>query len=287
VTRWLVTGARGQVGSELVRILSGRQVIAVDRDDLDITDEAAVRATVAAVRPQVIINAAAFTAVDAAEADEGTAMLVNAAAPGWLTAAGREVGARTIQISTDYVFGGEASTPYDEDAPVGPRSAYGRSKAAGERAVLAADPSAYVVRTSWVYGSTGRNFVMTMAAVEARGETVSVVDDQHGSPTWARDLARGLVELGRSQAPAGIYHCTGAGATTWYGFARAIFEELGADPARVRPTTAEAFPRPAQRPAYSVLSHQRWLAAGLTPMPPWWEALHGFMAGLHRAPGPT
>jgi dTDP-4-dehydrorhamnose reductase len=271
--RWLITGAWGQLGSDLVRTLPGEEVVAIDRDALDITDEAAVRAMVSAVRPHVLISAAAYTAVDAAEADEETAMLVNGAAPGLLAAAGREVGARTIQISTDYVFPGDATEPYAEDAPTGPKSAYGRTKLAGERAVLAADPSANVVRTAWVYGETGNNFVKTMVTLEAQRETVSVVDDQRGSPTWSRHLARALVELGRSGADPGIYHCTGSGDTTWYGFTQAIFEELGADPARVLPTTTDAFPRPAPRPAYSVLSHQRWIDAGLTPMPHWRDAL--------------
>lgn len=271
--RWLVTGAWGQLGSDLVRTLPGEEVIAIDRDALDITNEAAVRAMVSAVRPHVLISAAAYTAVDAAESDEITAMLVNGVAPGLLAGAGRAVGARTIQVSTDYVFPGDASEPYAEDAPTGPKSAYGRTKLAGERAVLAADPSACIVRTAWVYGETGSNFVKTMATLESQRETVSVVDDQRGSPTWSRHLARALVELGRSSVDPGVYHCTGSGDTTWYEFTQAIFEELGADPARVLPTSTEAFPRPAPRPAYSVLSHQRWIDAGLTPMPHWRTAL--------------
>jgi dTDP-4-dehydrorhamnose reductase len=129
------------------------------------------------------------------------------------------------------------------------------------------------VRTAWVYGATGANFVKTMARLERERETVSVVDDQCGSPTWSRDLARGLFALTREQAPPGTYHCTGSGETTWYGFTRAIFEELGADPERVRPTTTDAFPRPAPRPAYSVLGTGAWSAAGLPAMPPWREAL--------------
>jgi len=278
--RWLVTGAWGQLGSDLVRTLPGQEVVAIDRDALDITDEAAVRAMVSAVRPHVLISAAAYTAVDAAEADEETAMLVNGVAPGLLAAAAHEVGARTIQISTDYVFPGDGAEPYSEDAPTGPKSAYGRTKLAGERAVLAADPSAYVVRTAWVYGETGSNFVKTMAALEAQRENVSVVDDQRGSPTWSRHLARALVELGRSDADPGVYHCTGSGDTTWYGFTRAIFEELGADPDRVLPTTTDAIPRPAPRPAYSVLSHQRWIDAGLTPMPHWRDALAGAFSSV-------
>jgi dTDP-4-dehydrorhamnose reductase len=129
------------------------------------------------------------------------------------------------------------------------------------------------VRTAWVYGATGANFVKTMARLERDRETVSVVDDQRGSPTWSRDLARGLVELAASGAPPGVYHCTNAGEATWYDFARAVFEEVGADPGRVKPCTTEDFPRPAPRPAYSVLSDRAWLAAGLRPLPHWREAL--------------
>jgi dTDP-4-dehydrorhamnose reductase len=143
---------------------------------------------------------------------------------------------------------------------------------------LAAFPDAYVVRTAWVYGASGANFVKTMARLERERETVSVVDDQRGSPTWSHDLARGLVELGSSGAAGGIYHCTNTGETTWFGFTRAIFEELGADPERVLPTTTAAFPRPAPRPAYSVLGNRRWIEAGLDPLPHWRAALHDAFA---------
>ena len=156
----------------------------------------------------------------------------------------------------------------------GPRSAYGRTKLAGELAVAREPASAYVVRTAWVYGATGANFVKTMARLERERETESVVDDQRGSPTWSFDLARGLVALGESGAAGGVYHCTNSGETTWFGFTQAIFEELGADPARVLPTTTDAFPRPAPRPAYSVLGNGRWVGAGLPAVQPWRDALH-------------
>jgi len=168
------------------------------------------------------------------------------------------------------------------DAAPAPKSAYGRTKLAGEVAVRELLPdAAFVVRTAWVYGAVGANFVKTMVRLAGERETVSVVDDQHGSPTWSRDLAQGLVTLGRSGAPAGTYHCTNGGDTTWFGFTRAIFEELGADPARVLPTTTDAFPRPAPRPAYSVLSDHAWTAAGLAPLPSWRAALAAaFAAGI-------
>jgi dTDP-4-dehydrorhamnose reductase len=193
-----------------------------------------------------------------------------------------------VHVSTDYVFAGDATTPYEVDAPTGPKSAYGRTKLTGERAVRAALPGAsWVVRTAWVYGGTGSNFVRTMVRLERSHATLDVVDDQRGAPTWSRDLARGLVALARavtgpdgSRPAPGVYHCTNAGDTTWYGLARAVFAELGADPDRVRPTTTDRFPRPAPRPAYSVLADTSWRAAGLRPLPHWRDALHTAFAEI-------
>jgi dTDP-4-dehydrorhamnose reductase len=284
VTRWLVTGAGGQLGSDLVAVLTaaGDEVVGLTRADLDISDERSVRAAVDRVWPDVVINAAAYTAVDAAETDEDEAYRVNATGPGVLATAtsGR---ARLLHVSTDYVFDGQGSAPYAEGDPTEPRSAYGRTKLAGERAALGVHPDAYVVRTAWVYGAGGGNFVKTMAALEAKHDTISVVDDQRGSPTWSRDLAYGLVALGRSAAAPGVYHCTNGGEATWYDLARAVFEELGADPGRVQPTTTDAFPRPAPRPAYSVLGTQRWQAAGLTPLRDWRVALSAAFAEVGPA----
>jgi len=276
--RWLVVGAGGQLGTDLMRVLDGQYVIGLTRRELDITDADAVARAVAAVVPSVIVNAAAYTAVDAAETDEATAFTANVTAPAALAAAAAVARAKFVHVSTDYVFAGDATMPYDEAAATGPKSAYGRTKLAGEQAVVAAYPDAYIVRTAWVYGASGANFVKTMARLERERETVSVVDDQRGSPTWSRDLARGLVALGSSGADGGIYHCTNTGETTWFGFTRAIFEELGADPERVLPTTTAAFPRPAPRPAYSVLGNRRWIEAGLDPLPHWRAALHDAFA---------
>jgi dTDP-4-dehydrorhamnose reductase len=277
--RWLVVGAGGQLGTDLMRVLEGQYVIGLTRHDLDITDTDAVARAVAAVVPSVIVNAAAYTAVDAAETDEAAAFAANVTAPAALAKAAAKAGATFVHVSTDYVFAGDATAPYDEAAPTGPKSAYGRTKLAGEQAVFAELPDAYVVRTAWVYGASGANFVKTMARLERERETVSVVDDQRGSPTWSYDLAGGLVALASSGAASGIYHCTNTGETTWFGFTRAIFEELGADPDRVLPTTTAAFPRPAPRPAYSVLGNRRWLEAGLAPLPHWRDALHEAFAG--------
>jgi dTDP-4-dehydrorhamnose reductase len=275
LTRYLVTGAGGQLGAELVRLLADRAAdhIPLRHADLDITDAPRVADALRDLRPDVVINAAAYTAVDAAETDEPRALAVNAGGPAALAAACAAGGARLLHLSTDYVFAGTALQPYPEAASPAPNSAYGRTKAAGERAVLGSPARAWVVRTGWLYGASGGNFVKTMACLERTQATVSVVDDQHGSPTWAADLAAGLVELIEKDPPPGIYHATGGGATTWCGLARAVFEELGADPERVRPVgTAEA-PRPAPRPAYSVLAADRWRAAGLAPLRAWRDAL--------------
>ncbi|MGY1639424.1 dTDP-4-dehydrorhamnose reductase [Geodermatophilus sp. SYSU D00742] len=284
-TAWLVTGARGQLGGDLLAVLAGRRedaVTALGRAELDLTDEAQVRAVVrdwltaarAHGRRPVVVNAAAYTAVDAAETDEPTALLVNGRAPGWLAEELAGHG-RLVHVSTDYVFDGTATRAYPVDAPVAPRSAYGRTKAVGERAVAAAGGDATVVRTSWVYGAHGANFVRTMAGRALSGASVSVVDDQVGSPTWSADLAAGLVVLGARTEPAPpVLHRTDEGSVSWYGLARAVYEEVGADPDLVTPTTTAAFPRPAPRPAYSVLDGSAWRAAGLPPARPWRAALH-------------
>jgi dTDP-4-dehydrorhamnose reductase len=273
MTDWLVLGAGGMLGAELVRALDGcGRVTAATRADCDVTDPAATAAAVAG--HDVVVNAAAWTDVDGAETAEDAAASVNADGPRNVAAACRESGARLLHVSTDYVFDGAATQPYPEDAPTRPRSAYGRTKLAGEQHVLRLLPdSGFVVRTAWLYGAHGRNFVATMMALSAQRDTVDVVDDQHGQPTWAADLADWLVALATSTATAGIYHATNSGSTTWYGLARAVFEELGLDPARVRPTTTDRFPRPAPRPAYSVLARQRAERAGLPAMRPWREAL--------------
>jgi dTDP-4-dehydrorhamnose reductase len=276
--RWLITGSYGQLGTDLQKVLAETPddaVRAVDLDVLDITDSAAVSAAVDDFAPDVLINAAAYTAVDPAEEHEELAFKVNATGPAVLAAALGRGSGRLIHVSTDYVFAGDGMVPYEPSDTPDPRSAYGRTKLAGELAVRELLPEAsYVVRTAWVYGAAGANFVKTMVRLERERETVSVVDDQRGSPTWSADLARALVELGRSSAAPGTYHCTGTGDTTWFGFTQAIFEELGADPARVLPVSTAEFPRPAPRPSYSVLSDATWRAAGLTPMPHWRDALH-------------
>jgi dTDP-4-dehydrorhamnose reductase len=276
MTRWLVTGAGGQLGTDVAQLLRAyrAEVTVCDRRALDITDPAAVERVLTEAAPTIVVNCAAYTAVDDAEADEATATLINGEAPGHLARWCAANHARLVHVSTDYVFDGRATTPYEVDYPIAPQSAYGRSKAAGERAILAAGGDAHIVRTAWVYGVARTNFVKTIARLARARETLSVVDDQRGSPTWSLHLARGLTALAVADVEPGIWHCTNAGETTWFGFATAIFTELGLDPARITATTTEAFPRPAPRPAYSVLSARKWQQAGLPELPPWRDALH-------------
>ncbi|MDA3630151.1 dTDP-4-dehydrorhamnose reductase [Saccharopolyspora sp. WRP15-2] len=286
----LVPGGRGQLGAELVRVMSARPgalVHAPGSAELDITDREAVADAVdsfaetardADLRP-VVINASAYTAVDAAESDEERARLVNAEGPAQLAKTCHRNGIPLLHVSTDYVFGGDADRPYEPTDETGPRTVYGRTKLDGERAVLDSGARAWVVRTAWVYGARGGNFVKTMVRLSGERDSLSVVDDQIGSPTWAADLANGLVELAERVAERRgpdqkVLHCTNSGQTSWCEFARAIFAELGLDESRVQPCTTEDFPRPAPRPAYSVLSEAAWREAGLTPMRTWREALH-------------
>lgn len=279
MTKWLVTGAGGNLGHDLVRVLSaepGIDLTAMPRAELDITDAAAVRAAVAG--RNVVLNAAAWTDVDGAEADESGALAVNGTGVAHIAAACAESGAVLLHVSTDYVFSGAATAPYPEDAPIQPVNAYGRSKAAGEAAVREILPDlGFVVRTGWLYGEHGRNFVATILRAAASRETLDVVTDATGQPTWSYPLAQQLVALGHAavagHAPAGAYHGTAAGQTTWYGLARAIFALSGLDPARIRPVTSDNFRRPARRPGYSVLSHAGWARAGVAPLADWREML--------------
>ncbi|GAB3146183.1 dTDP-4-dehydrorhamnose reductase [Micromonospora sonneratiae] len=272
---WLVTGAAGMLGQDLVAVLTGRvgrPVTATTRAELDLTDPTAVRAAVAG--HAVVINAAAWTDVDGAESREAEATAINGDGVANLAQACAETGARLLHVSTDYVFPGNATRPYPEDAPTAPVNAYGRSKLAGEVAVAKLLPdTGYVVRTAWLYGAHGPNFVATMLRLAAEREQLDVVDDQLGQPTWSYALAGRLVELGEAAlagtAPAGTYHGTASGQTTWYGLAREVFAVSGLDPDRIRPTTSDRYQRPASRPAYSVLGHGRWSAAGMAPLPHW------------------
>ncbi|MGD0065367.1 MAG: dTDP-4-dehydrorhamnose reductase [Streptosporangiaceae bacterium] len=276
MTRWLVTGADGMLGTDMSATLAarGEPVTGLNRTGLDVTDTAAVAAAIARSRPDVVVNCAAWTAVDAAEAAEERALAVNADGAASLAAGCAAAGVRMVQVSTDYVFAGEAGRPYAEDDVPAPRTAYGRTKLAGERAVLDRLPwSGYVVRTAWLYGAHGRNFVRTMIKLEGQRPSIDVVDDQHGQPTWTADVASQIVALIQAAAPPGVYHATSSGQTTWFGLAREIFGLLGADPDRVRPIPSSQLSLPAPRPAYSVLSHGAWDRLAVPPIGDWRAAL--------------
>ncbi len=279
VTNILLTGARGQLGTRIDALATsaGHTVTAVGSRELDITDSRAVDDFVSP--DSVLINCAAYTAVDAAETDQEAARAVNEIGPRNLAQACARAGSRLIHVSTDYVFPGDASSPYDVDAPTGPATVYGRTKLDGEIAVRESGADAAVVRTAWVYSGVGTDFVATMRRLEAEREFVNVVDDQIGSPTYSVDLAGGIVELALLDfTGASTFHVTNGGQASWYELARAVFEEIGADPARVRPCSSAEFVRPAPRPAYSVLSERAWVTAGMTPLRPWREALHAALA---------
>ena len=288
MTRWLVTGAGGMLGRDLTDLLRdrGETVTALDRAGLDVTDGAAVADAMSVLGPDVIVNCAAWTGVDEAETHEEQALAVNGGGAANLAAACAAGRARLVQVSTDYVFAGTSARPHAEDDIPAPRSAYGRTKLAGERAVLARLPDAgYVVRTAWLYGAHGRSFPRTMMELERQRMTVDVVNDQHGQPTWTCDLARQILLLVSSGADPGVYHATSGGATTWLGLAQEVFRLLGADPDRVRPISSRTLARPAPRPAYSVLGHARWASAGLPLLPDWDQALRSSFPSVAAAEG--
>lgn len=269
--RFVVVGASGMLGQDLVTLAqrSFEDVVALDRAEVDITDPDATLAGLAGA--DVVVNCAAYTAVDPAEQDEATAFTVNAVGAANVARAARAHGARVVYVSTDYVFDGAAGEPYAEDAPLAPRSAYGRTKAAGEWATRAEAPDHLVVRTAWLYGARGACFPKTIARLAAERGGLDVIDDQVGQPTWTVDLADLVLRLLSADAPAGTYHGTSSGRTSWHGFAQAAVATAGMDPEIVRPTTSEKFVRPAPRPAFSVLGHGALEAAGVEPIGDWAE----------------
>lgn len=285
--KWLITGASGQLGEALQAELKlhGIDFVATNSSELDITKPLIVDQLVGYINPIVIINAAAWTDVDGAESNEAAAYSVNALGPQNLANAASKAGARLVQISTDYVFSGDATSPWSEKAPHNPQSVYGSTKSEGENFVLTTLPSnSYVVRTAWLYSSKGKNFVKTMTnvALNQKGE-VRVVNNQVGQPTVAGDLAKQIVELVLSEAPVGIYHGTNSGQATWFEFAQEIFSLAGADVSRVIPVLTAEFPRSAQRPAYSVLSHDAWAATSVPVMRNWKIALEEAMPAIISA----
>jgi len=274
--RILITGSEGMLGSRLVEEAAarGHRVAAYDRPRLELArlDEAA--ALVQVEHPDWVIHAAAMTDVDGCEAAAPLAMALNGEASGAIARAAARLGARCLYISTDYVFAGDKATPYLEDDPTGPASAYGRSKLLGEDEVRAAGGS--VLRLSWSFGPDGLNFVKTIAGKLLAGDRLRVVDDQLGSPTYTRDSAAAILDVVERDG-AGVYHCANHGETTWFGFARAIARGLGVDETRVEPCTSAEFPRPAPRPANSRLSGGRLTELRGAPMPVWEDALDRYL----------
>lgn len=275
--RILVFGSNGQVGSALVQCLAADvELVALTRAEVDVSDAAAVVRSIEEHKPDFVINAAAYTAVDRAETEHDVAERVNAEAPGVMAAAARRAGAWLVHYSTDYVFDGSAHTPYPEDAPAAPLGVYGRSKLAGERAVRAASDRYLILRTSWVYSLQGHNFLNTVRRLAAERAELRIVDDQWGSPTYAGDIARATAQLlrGALRAPehSGTYHLSAAGATTWCRFAAKIVATAGLD-VRIVPITTAEYPTAAVRPRYSVLDNAKLARTFGVRLPHWEEGL--------------
>ena len=275
--RILLTGASGQLGGELANLLPAHgEVVALDRAALDLANRDAIVAVMRNTKPDLVVNAAAYTAVDLAERERDLAFAINGRAPQVFAEEARRIGALLVHYSTDYVFDGRATTPYDESAPTGPLNVYGESKLEGERAIAASGATGLVLRTSWVYGLTGRNFFLTIRRLARERDELRIVADQAGTPNWSRDLAQAttrLVALGRDALAerAGVYHLSSAGSTTWHGFARAI---VGSAPKPVvTPIATSEYPTPARRPAYGVLATGKFDRTFGFCLPAWQDGL--------------
>ena len=290
--RILVFGEQGQVAWELARTLSTLgHVVCAGRSSkahpVDLADPDAICSVIGDLKPRWIVNAAAYTAVDKAEEDEGLAMKINGLAPGVIAEQAAKLGAALVHYSTDYVFDGEADTPYLETSQANPQSAYGRTKLAGEQAIEAVDGSYFIFRTSWVYGARGHNFFRTMLRLMAEREELGVVSDQLGSPTWSRNIAEATAQIiskindggDARHSKSGIFHMSCAGTTSWHGFAEAILDgvrarNMSARTALVKPIRTEDYPLPATRPRYSVLSNRKLRDDFQIYMPDWRDALN-------------
>lgn len=278
----LLTGSTGQVGYELARSLQGvGEVVALDRAELDLSDLNQVQEVIRRVQPGLIVNPAAYTAVDKAESEPALAHRINAEAPGLMAQEAARLGAALVHYSTDYVFDGSHPQARVEDDPVGPLNVYGASKLAGEQAIAAAGVPHLIFRTSWVYGMRGKNFLLTMLRLGRERDELRVVNDQHGAPTWSRTIAdTTALVLAQAGAPdsawwqqhGGVHHLSSQGQTTWYEFTQAIMEEAGSS-CRVLPISSAEYPTPAKRPTYSVMSSEK-LMARFCHLPDWRTALH-------------
>ena len=272
----LVTGCKGQLGREVQRLAQSHPThhyIFTDVEELDITDANAVDTLMEREAVDCVINCAAYTAVDRAEGDEAKAQLLNATAPGFLARAVAQRGGAMIHISTDYVFDGTAHTPYTEDRPVCPVSAYGRTKLAGERAVVAACPRSVILRTAWLYSPYGNNFVKTMMRLGCERDELGVIFDQIGTPTYAADLAKAVFAILEQDMVPGIYHYSNEGVTSWYDFALAIHRLAGIVTCYVRPLRTAEYPTPAVRPSYAVLDKTKIKNTYHIHIPHWYDSL--------------
>ena len=289
----LITGVNGQVGAELAPLLAPLgQIHALTRAQLDLTNPDNIRQVVRTLNPRWIINPAAYTAVDRAESEPGLANAVNAVAPGILGEEAAKIGAAVLHFSTDYVYPGTGTAPYTEDAPTGPLGVYGASKLAGEQALAASGATHIILRTSWVYGATGKNFLLTILRVAREKEQMNIVADQHGAPTWSRDLARLAATILEAAPDAeaaaafqGIYHAAGGGETTWFGFAsEALRQRRLMEPqvhfAELVPIPTAAYPTPAQRPANSRLDCRKLESTFGFQFPAWEESLAEVLAEI-------
>ncbi|MFP4476253.1 MAG: dTDP-4-dehydrorhamnose reductase [Desulfatibacillaceae bacterium] len=277
--RILITGGKGQLGADCASVFAGDELLSVDVEDLDIADMAAVAGTFREFGPAAVVNCAAYTAVDACETHENEAFAVNATGPANLAAACRESGAYLVHVSTDYVFSGQKPVPepYIENDPTGPLSAYGRTKLAGERAVAESGCEHAILRTAWLYGAGGGNFLKTMLrlSVADPGRRLRVVDDQHGSPTWSATLAGQIAKVVEAR-PKGVFHATAHGHTTWYRLATRFLSLMDA-PCNIDPCTTREYPTPAARPKNSILANRALDSLGLDSMSHWEDDLARFV----------
>jgi len=279
--RLLVVGADGQLGTDMARLLAPpAAVTALTFHDLDITDRPSLKQAIESARPEVVVNCAAYTAVDRAETEPDAAYRVNVLGARNVAQAARRVGARVVYFSTDYVFDGTGAEPYDEEAPTGPLSVYGRTKLQGEQATREANPDHLILRLAWLYGSTGHNFVRTILRLARAKDELRIVDDQIGSPTFTEDVVHQLwtaIEDGCS----GTYHCVNTGQASWYAFAARIVHRLGLNVPVISIHTVD-YPAPARRPAYSVLANRKFELEELNGMRPWEDALDDCLLRYHE-----
>jgi len=271
---WLVLGAKGQLGQELIHLLKIKNIEAIgtDRNEIDFSKPNEIPENLAKLNPSHIVNCGAYTQVDKAEEESELANLINAQAVGVIAKFASERKIPFVHISTDYVFDGTSNSPYLEDNKVNPQSIYGESKALGEKEALENNPESYILRTAWVYGEHGNNFPKVIAKKLRNNESLNVVNDQIGSPTWTFDLASAIIEILEKKPAPGIYHVTNSESCSWFEFAQEIAKTINVDGKLVKPTDSKSFVRPAVRPKYSVLSNSKWKNAGLTPLRSWKEA---------------